>query len=308
VTPCKHLQPCLFFLGVRNGSIDIYYCLIRLLFSYEAQFVLCFIVLNPHLLTGDLLLQWLYRGIPRAHVVVVRSKVLHLLLRQLKVEDPCVLHDTGGSDALDERHESSLQTPSQQDLRLRLAVLLGQGHRLGLAEALATDDGAVGLDGDIASVRPLYDVRTGEPGVDLPLANRDDTALAWAASGRLELLDVRLQLVQVVDAEVGHADRADLAGLDGLNEGEPGPLSALRTRAVRPVDEDQVEVAELSLLEGRVYELLSSVIAYNLALDGKLCREEDLLSRDACLGDSSSCLCLVVVCRGGIDLPSTVSI
>jgi len=116
--------------------------------------------------------------------------------------------------------------------------------------------------------------------VHLPLPDGDDAALALAAALGLELADVRLELVEMVHAVVGHADGAHLARLDGLDERPPRALAVLGP-AVRRVDEHQVEVVEPRLGERRVHELVRVVVPERELAHRHLCGEEDVGASNA---------------------------
>merc|ERR1712000_419541 len=206
------------------------------------------------------LFQRLDRGIPRANTVLVRAQILNLLICQRKVKDASILLNSRGRHALDERNVAPLHAPAQQDLCRSLAVLLGQLLDLGVVVALCAHNGAVGLDGDIPLVAPLDNVWARQPGVKLPLADGNDASLARSAL-RLELLDVALELVEMVHAKVGDTDGAHLFGLDSLDERTPGALATFWTRRMGPVDEDEIQVRELGLVNGRIDEFLDVLVA-----------------------------------------------
>jgi len=108
----------------------------------------------------------------------------------------------------------------------------------GVVRSLAAHQRAVGLDHHVAGAAPRHDVLAGEPGVDLPLADGEDAA-GTGAVGAFEVLDVRFELVEVVEAVVGDAEGADEAGFLGGDEHVPG-FEAGGAAAVGGVD--QVEV------------------------------------------------------------------
>lgn len=85
------------------------------------------------------------------------------------------------------------------------------------------------FDNDAPTLAPLYDIRVIQPRMQLVLAYRDLPAAS--------ALDVRFQLVQVVDAKVGHADRSSLACFLGFDESTPGTEAGCLA-TVRGVDED----------------------------------------------------------------------
>lgn len=103
-----------------------------------------------------------------------------------------------------------------------------------LLESFAADDGTVGFDDDASVPAPFHNVLPSQPRMDFPLADADFSAVSWAVLG-FEVFDGGFELVEVVDAVVGDADGADLAGLLGFDEGAPGAGSGSGT-AVRGVD------------------------------------------------------------------------
>lgn len=224
--------------------------------------------MRHHVTLLYLLLQGLDGGIPRTNTILVRPQILDLLLRELEVKHLCILPDPRARDRLDQRDIPPLQTPPQQHLRLRLAVLVRQGRDLGLfAEALPSHNGAVGLHDDVARAAPAHDVRARKPRVQLPLPDGDDPALALAALG-LEFLDVGLQLLEVVHAVVADADATNLACVHGVDEGAPCTFAVCAAAKGR-VDEDEVEVVELRLGEGGVDGVGCDVVVEPLLEGGR---------------------------------------
>lgn len=238
--------------------------------------------------------QRLNSRIPSTRTILARRQLLNLLLGQLKIKNFRILLDPARRNTLHQRNKPLLQTPPQQDLRLRLAILVRHGANLGIAKALAAHNRAVRLDGDVARATPLHDVIARQPGVNLPLADGQDAAFTAAALG-LELLDVGLELVEVVHAVVGDADGADLAGVDALDEGLPRALAVLGA-AVGGVDEDQVEVRQLRLLQGDVDEVERVLVPEGFLTDGDLGGEEDFVAGDAGGGDAGCGGALIAVC------------
>lgn len=122
-------------------------------------------------------------------------------------------------------------------------MLLGQVLQDRLVHARGLDERRVGLDDDVALSQPLDHVLSGAPGVNLVLANIDLTTDST--------VDVRLELVQVLDAVVGDTDGADLSGLLRLQESSPGALAVL-LRAARGVDEDPASSRQQSWMVIRI--------------------------------------------------------
>lgn len=115
-------------------------------------------------------------GIPSAGSIRVwKVQALHILGIELEIVDLGVLVDAGGRDALGQRDITLLQTPSQQDLSPRFTVFLAQRRQDLFVGPLAAHNGTVGLDDDVSLLRPLDDVVTRQPRVDLPLTDVDLT-------------------------------------------------------------------------------------------------------------------------------------
>lgn len=203
-----------------------------------------------------------------------KLQALHVVGIELKIINFGILIDARRGHALGQGDIALLQTPPQQDLGPGLSVFLAQGLQNLFVGALTADDGAVGLEGDVALLAPLDDVVAGQPGVDLPLADVDGAAVA----GRL---DVLLELVEVVDAVVGHADGPDAAGLLRLNQRLPRAQPPFLA-PVRRVDQIQVDVAQARLGERRLDRLLCVLVPHRLGRH--FAREEDLRPRQPGLG------------------------
>src|SRR5260221_10574032 len=124
----------------------------------------------------------------------------------------------------------------------------------------------------------------------------------------LDLIDGRqrlrlpLQAFQVLDPEVGDADRAGSALLMDPLEGAPGIEEAILGRD-RPVDQVEVEAIQPEAVEA----LLESSQGRLVALLGvpQLGRDEDLVAGDVGGSDRRSHAALVAVRGGGIDVTVT---
>lgn len=64
---------------------------------------------------------------------------LHILVRQLKIIDISVLLNPSGRDGFGKNDKALLQTPSKQDLRGGLVVLLCQRYEKGVIELGRSD-------------------------------------------------------------------------------------------------------------------------------------------------------------------------
>ena len=147
------------------------------------------------------------------------SNSRHLLVAQLEVEELDVLADPLRRHRLGDDHVAELQVPAQDRLGRGLAVPLGdRGDRL-VVEQLALGERAPGLGGDAV---------LGVPGAQLGLLE---------ARVQLDLVDGRpglglgLQPFEILDAEVGDADRARAPLLVDPFEGAPGVDEAILARA-----------------------------------------------------------------------------
>lgn len=109
-----------------------------------------------------------------------------------------------------------------------------QALQAGLTHASSLDQRRVGLDDDVTLLQPPSDVLPRAPGVDLVLTDGDLAADS--------AVDVRLQLLQVVDSIVGDTDGTDLAGLLGLDQSAPGTQTAFLP-SVGGVEQDPVQVS-----------------------------------------------------------------
>lgn len=113
--------------------------------------------------------------------------------------------------------------------------------------------------------------------MDLVLSNGNDTTVTPLS---LELGDMLLELVQVVDAVVADADRANLAFLNSLDESLPGALAGSGS-AVRCVKKNQVEVVNTGRFQARCDLLLCGLISALDGRNGDFRGEEDLGTRDS---------------------------
>lgn len=119
---------------------------------------------------------------------------------------------------------------------------LNQRLQRRLIHAGGLDERRVGLDNDIALFQPRGNILPRAPRVDLILP---DGNLAAAA-----VLNVLLQLVEMVDTEVGDANRADFAGfLLRLDERAPSAEAAFFSAKRRVQEEPGDLVAALPLME-----------------------------------------------------------
>lgn len=91
-------------------------------------------------------------------------------------------------------------------------MLLHQRFQQRVVEPTAPDDRAICLQHHPPLLAPLDDVRTAKPGMQFPLTYTDLTTLVLAILA-FELLDVRLKLIEMVNAVVRYTQRADLASL-----------------------------------------------------------------------------------------------
>lgn len=123
------------------------------------------------------------------------------------------LHNVAGSSHF-------LQTPPHQHLRRRLPILSHQRLQGFLLKSLAPHKRTVSLDNYSPLLAPLNNVGPCKPRMQFPLPNADLSALALAVLP-LELLDVRLQLVEMVNAIVGDADGTDKSGAFCFDKSEP---------------------------------------------------------------------------------------
>lgn len=98
-------------------------------------------------------------------------------------------------------------------------MLLSQVLQNGLLHARCLHEGRVCLDDNVALLQPLRNIVTRAPRVNLVLADGDLTTRS--------ALDVILQLLKVLNGEVGHTQRADVARLLGLDECAPGAETIL---------------------------------------------------------------------------------
>lgn len=232
-------------------------------------------------------------GIPRAGRVRVREiKPFHVLLVQVKVEDGRVLLDPGAGDALRQRDEALLQTPPDEHLGPGLAVLLGNGPEGVVGGPLAPDERAPRLHGDVVVPGPAHDVGVRQPRVELPLSDGDLPAHARAG-------DKIPELVQVVDAVVGHAERANPPVVLGLDQRSPGALAS-QPAAIGRVDQEEIDVVKPRVGERLLDGFLGPLVAHLPRAD--LAGEEDVLPVQAGCADGVGAGCLILVHLCGIDV------
>ena len=117
----------------------------------------------------------------------------------------------------------------------------------------------------------------------------------WLTAGVMSLCCDEVH--EPVGVEVGHPDRLDQALAVQLLHGAPGAVVV----AEGLVDEVQVEVVQAEALQGLVELALGGVLAG--VLDPHLGGDEQLVARDAALGDRAADGFLVAVGGGGVDRP-----
>ncbi len=119
----------------------------------------------------------------------------------------------------------------------------------------------------------------------------------WLTVGRVSGLG--LQPLEVLDAEVGDADRARAPFLVDAFEGTPGVDEAVFARH-RPVDQVEVDVVEAEAAETGLEGRQSRVVT--LLGVPELGRDEDVLAGDARGRDRGADALLVAVGPGGVDV------
>ena len=116
--------------------------------------------------------------------------------RNREVKDRCVFADAVGVGRLWDGDAALLERPSDGDLRLGLAQLVGDGEERRVLEALRTGDGAVALRVTNLPLSPAENspriprTRSVEP----IKSYHDDDALALAVLAQLLLLQPRVEL------------------------------------------------------------------------------------------------------------------
>lgn len=113
-----------------------------------------------------------------------------------------------------------LQTPPHQYLCWSLPILFTQRLQTFLPKTLTPHERTVSLDDYSPLLAPLYNVGTCKPRLQLPLANTDLSALALAVL-YFKFFDVRLELVEMVNAIIGDADGANESSAFCFDESEP---------------------------------------------------------------------------------------
>jgi hypothetical protein len=122
-----------------------------------------------------------------------------------------------------------LQTPPNKYLRPRLLMLLLQSHQRRLRSPRSPHKWRVRLNNNIVFSAPVDDIMSREPGMDLVLPYGNHAAAA--------ILDILVEFLQVVEAEVRDADGADLTCFLGLDESAPGAETGF-SAAVGSVDKE----------------------------------------------------------------------
>ena len=113
--------------------------------------------------------------------------------RNREVKDRCVFADAVGVGGLWDGDAALLERPSDGDLRLGLAQLVGDGEERRVLEALRAGDGAVALRATNLPLSPAEKsprTRSVEP----MKSYHDDDALALAVLAQLLLLQPRVEL------------------------------------------------------------------------------------------------------------------
>ena len=211
---------------------------------------------------------------------------------QGEVKELGVLLHAGGGDGLGQGEDPLVQAPAQADLRRRLPMFLGDGGEDGVVQHPAPAQGAPGLHQDAVVPAEGQGLPLLAAGVELDLVHH---------GGHLGLQ----QGLQVVGAEVGHANGPDLSRLVELRHGPPGvPVDGLPIVKLvgggRPVNEVEVQVVGAQAVQGGLEGGLGGGIAPvgvpNLA------GEEDRLPGQAAGPEGLAHAGLVVVVGGGINV------
>src|SRR5215211_7586837 len=189
-----------------------------------------------------------------------------------------------------EHDVTALDVPPQNDLRWRLADVIGDPGDDGIAEHLALRYRRPRFGGDAVILPVLAHGFVCEIGVYLDLVHRRHR------------VGHRGQPLQVFDLEVRHADGAGTAVVVKLFERLPGgDVVAIVERRQRPVDQEQVHVVEAEIGERRV-ECLAGVVRLVQSVV-KLARNEDLPAVDARGANPLADLSLVAVHFRRVDVP-----
>jgi hypothetical protein len=221
----------------------------------------------------------------------------HLLRAQLEIVHIRVLLDPAGRVALRQGDPILLQTVPNQHLRRRLAMRLRNRIQRRVRSLLIAHKGGIGLDHDAVLVAVLDNLALLAPGVQLDLIR------ARRPGG-----GIILQLLDVPDAEIAHSDGSRLPFFVQLLQGQPH-LLALRRAAVRRVDQEQIDVAVRARVDGR-YAVEEGVVCsfYGPETRHDFRGDEDLVSREAGLGECFAYFALVAVELGRVDVPGLVLI
>jgi hypothetical protein len=94
-------------------------------------------------------------------------QLLHVILVKDEAEDVDVAGNAGWCIALRERHESLLQTPSDENLARLLVVRLREAEDGFVVRLLVANEGAVGLDDDVVLLAVFDTIALLAPGVEL---------------------------------------------------------------------------------------------------------------------------------------------
>ncbi len=216
----------------------------------------------------------------------------HILRGEGKGEEVPVLRHPGGGHRLGQGEDPLFQAPPQADLGRRLAVVLGDGGEDGVVQHPAPAQGAPGLHQDTVVPAEGQGLPLLAAGVELDLVHH---------GGHLSLQ----QGLQVVGAEVGHADGPDLPRLVELCHGPPGvPVDGLPVVELvgggGPVDEVEVQVVGAQAVQGG----LEGGLGWGIAPVGvpNLAGEEDRLPGQAAGPEGLAHAGLVAVVGGGVNV------
>lgn len=136
---------------------------------------------------------------------------LHLLRTQLEIVDVGIFLDPMWRQALRQRHEPLLQTPAQQHLSPRLAMLGSDLLQRWVLGPLPSYERTVRLEDDVAGTAPVHDIVAREPRMEFPLAHGYGAACTGTVLG-FKRFDVGFQFGKMVGPVVGHTERPDLPG------------------------------------------------------------------------------------------------
>src|SRR5215204_5852087 len=221
---------------------------------------------------------------------VERGDRVHVAGLELEVEQLEVLLHARRRHRLWEYDVAALDVPPQDDLRRRLADLVGGLGDGGILEHPAMRDGRPRLGGDPVLPVVLAHRVVGEVGVYLYLVHRRHR------------IGLGGQLLQVLDLEVRHPDRAGAAVAVEVFERPPGSHEVpIVEGGQRPVDKEQVHVVEAKIGECFV-ERLAGVLGLVKRV-AELAGDEDVAAVEAGSADSFADLSLVGVHLRGVDVP-----